>query len=145
MRLGLRILIAVCVILPILGICAAALDTTLNAQWSGFPSSFLNSLLTDLALVLIYGFLPAIIGSLAHAQLTMQRRIADQPSPRLRSAAYGGAIGLATGFGLGLILCMLTATLVPLLLLVPPLWGAFGGVIYGLLAGPTPSPIERAV
>ena len=145
MKLGLRLLVAICLVLPILAICAALLDTTLNAQWSGFPASFLNSLLTDLALVAIYGFLPAIIGALAHAQITMQRRVADRPSPRLRSAVYGGGIGLATGFALGLVLCMIAVRAIPLLLFWPALWGAFGGAIYGLLVGPAPSIIERAV
>jgi hypothetical protein len=145
MKVGPRILVAVCVVLPILAICAAILDTTLNGKWSEFPSSFLNSLLTDITVLFIYGFLPAIIGILAHAQITMQKRIAEQPCPRLRSAAYGGGIGLATGFGLGLIMCMVAASVVPLILLVPSLYDAFGGAIYGLLAGPFPPLLERAV
>ena len=132
MRLTIRLLVAVFVVLPMLAMATAVLDYQSNL----YRPSFLNTFLTNLALVYIYGSIPAILTCLAHTQLTQNRKLSETTRPRLYAAGWGLAIGACFGVGLGLLMSLIAVSLVPWFLLGGGLWGGCGGLLYGALVGP---------
>jgi hypothetical protein len=128
-----RILVMLLVVFPVLATGGAVFDFLVS---SPNRPAFVGVLTADLALVYVFGLAPGLIACLAHTELTRRREIANETSPRARSALYGGAIGLGAGFGLGLVISMVAASLVPWRVVLPMLWGVLGGVLYGFLVGP---------
>ena len=133
-----RLLAMLLIVLPALATAEALLESIVDH----YTSSFINTFLTDLSLIAIAGTVPALVTSLAHTQLT--RRLANASHPRARSTLFGAVLGIASGFGLGLLIAVIHSSLVPLFLLIPTAWGGIGGSLYGFLVGPAAPIDERA-
>ena len=128
-----RVLVMLLLVLPILAIGGAIVDS-IGSQ--PYAPSFFDTLMTDLSLLFLFGFAPALITSMGHTELTRRRAVAHESNPRARSTYYGAVLGVASGLGLGLLICIVRASLVPSALLIPMMWGTLGGALYGLLVGP---------
>jgi hypothetical protein len=135
-----RVMAMLVLVVPILGIVGAIIDFASAPE----GRSFANTLADDGVLIYLFGLGPALVTSLAHTQVTHAARLAQKSLPRLRATLYGSVIGTVAGFGLGLLGFVVEAGLNSTFVLFAIGWGALGGLIYGLLVGPTPLGPERA-
>jgi hypothetical protein len=127
-------------VVPILGVLGAVIDFASSPR----GGSFSNTLANNVVLIYLFGLVPSLVTSLAHTQMTHTARLAEKSWPRLRATLYGSAIGAVAGLSFGLLGSVVEAGLNSSLVLLATGWGALGGLIYGLLVGPTPLEPERA-
>jgi hypothetical protein len=126
-----RVLAAIA-LLPVVAGVAAAPDFAHGPASTTFHDAFLDALF----IVMLFGTVPAVLSSLVHTQLTRNRSLADRRFPRVLSGLYGGVIGVVAGSCLAGLLMLRTLAPAPVLLLAGVVWGALGGIVYGLLVGP---------